>query len=223
MQEAALKISVNDEIMVSGILQVPDNASAALVIAHGAGAGMMHPFMAAVAAKLSNRQVATLRYQFPYMERGSKRTDAPHLAQATVRAAVAEGRRRLPSLPLFVGGKSFGGRMSSRAQAEAPLTNARGLVFFGFPLHPVKKPSDQRAEHLAQIRIPMLFLQGTRDALADSELLHALVMRLGRRAKLIEIEGADHSFHVPKRSGRTDEEILESVLDDLAAWLTAKG
>src|SRR5271166_1636337 len=204
---------------VSGILQVPPRASACYVVARGAGAGMTHPFMAAVAESLSDRQVATLRYQFPYIERGSKRPDAPALAHATVRAAVSEAIRLVPSLPLIAGGKSFGGRMTSQAQAEAPLPDVEGLVFFGFPLHAAKKPSDIRAQHLSQIQIPMLFLQGTRDALADRLLLLATAEKLGTKATVVEVAEADHSFHVPARSGRTDAQALAELLDALLAWL----
>ena len=190
---------MDDAHVVSGLLDVPLRARACYVLAHGAGAGMTHPFMAAVAAGLGERGVATLRYQFPYMEQGSKRPDAPKLAHATVRAAVAEAVRHVPKLPLVAGGKSFGGRMTSQAQAIAPLAGVRGLAFLGFPLHPAKKPSDERAQHLFDVRIPMLFLQGTRDALADLALLEALVERLGaqrdadavrRRGSFVSCRGA---------------------------------
>jgi predicted alpha/beta-hydrolase family hydrolase len=174
--------------------------------------------MAAVAEGLADRGVASLRYQFPYMEKGSKRPDRPALAHATVRAAIATAARLAPSLPLFAGGKSFGGRMTSQAQAETPLPGVRGLVFLGFPLHPANKPSDARARHLSEIGIPMLFLQGTRDALAEMPLLVAAVHRLGDGATLRAIEDADHSFHVPARGGRTDAEVLRRLLDILAAW-----
>ena len=213
-----MKIDVDDTHVVSGILQVPPQASACYVMAHGAGAGMTHPFMAAVADGLGERRIATLRYQFPYMEQGSRRPDKPALAHVTVRAAVAAAARLLPSLPLIAGGKSFGGRMTSQAQADAPMPGVRGLVFLGFPLHPTRKPSDDRARHLFQVHIPMLFLQGTRDTLADVQLLRPLVKRLGERATLQLTEGADHSFHVPARLGRTDEQVLAEVLDALVAW-----
>jgi len=215
----AVRIEIDKEVAVSGLLQVPEKAAACCVIAHGAGAGMTHPFMSAVANGLADRRVATLRYQFPYMERGSKRTDAPALAQATVRAAVTEARRLVPSLPLFAGGKSFGSRMTSQAQAESPLPKVQGLIFFGFPLHPAGKPSDTRAQHLLQIRVPMLFLQGTRDALADMTLLDATIKKMGRQASLIKIDDGDHSFHVLKRSGRTDVQVLAEMLDDLVRWM----
>ena len=207
---------------VPGLLQLPPQAIACYVLAHGAGAGMTHSFMSAIADGLSQRRVATLRYQFPYMEQGSKRPDRPALAHATVRAAVGAAARFAPALPLFAGGKSFGGRMTSQAQAETPLPGVRGLGFLGFPLHPANKPSDERALHLSHVRVPMLFLQGTRDALADRGLLTAAVARLGNIATLIPIEGADHSFHVPVRSGRTDAQVLAEVLDALVAWMESQ-
>jgi predicted alpha/beta-hydrolase family hydrolase len=168
---------------------------------------------------LAARQVATLRYQFPYMERGSRRPDAPKLAHATVRAAVAEAGRRLAGMPLIAGGKSFGGRMSSQAQADAPLPHVRGLAFIGFPLHPAGKPSDERAAHLAQIGLPMLFLQGTRDDLADIGLMQPMVDGLQAPATLHLFADADHSFHVPARSGRKDAQVLDELLDVLARWI----
>src|SRR5207244_1482266 len=182
-------------------------AHACYVLAHGAGAGMTHPFMAAMANGLDERGIATLRYQFPYMEQRSKRPDVPKVAHAAVRAAVLEAGRLLPNTPLFAGGKSFGGRMTSQAQAASPLPGVRGLVFLGFPLHPAGRPSDERAKHLFEVQIPMLFLQGTRDGLADLNLLEPLCKRLGSRATLKPFEGADHSFHVPARSGRKDSEV----------------
>jgi uncharacterized protein len=191
-------------------------------MAHGAGAGMTHPFLSAVADGLYQRRVATLRYQFPYMEQGSKRPDRPALAHATVRAAVGEAARLVPELPLFAGGKSFGGRMTSQTQAEAPLPGVRGLIFLGFPLHPANQPSDDRALHLSGIRIPMLFLQGTRDPLAEMTLLAATVRRLGDSATLVPIGGADHSFHVTARSGTTDAQVLADALDELAAWIECR-
>ena len=212
-------IAGEDGIRVSGLLQTPAAARACYVVAHGAGAGMAHPFMAAVAAGLAARGVATLRYQFPYMERGAKRPDPPKIAQAAVRAAVAAAAHALPGLPLFAGGKSFGGRMTSQAQAAAPLPNVCGLAFLGFPLHPPDKPSDARAAHLAKVQIPMLFLQGTRDAFATLEILRPVCAALGERATLTLLDDADHSFHVPARSGRKDAEALNAVLDALVAWL----
>ena len=179
---------------------------------------MGHPFMEGVADGLAKRGIATLRYQFPYMERGLRRPDAPHLTQAAVRAAVAGASRLLPELSLVAGGKSYGGRMTSQAQASSPLPGVRGLVFLGFPLHPAGRPSDERGGHLFEVKIPMLFLQGTRDALADTKLLENLVRRLGSLATLKLFQDADHSFHVPARSGRTDAEVRSEMLDELAAW-----
>jgi predicted alpha/beta-hydrolase family hydrolase len=177
--------------------------------------------MQAVASGLADRGVATLRYQFPYMERGSKRPDAPPLAQAAVRAAVAEAARMAAHLPLFAGGKSFGGRMTSQAQAALPMPGVRGLVFLGFPLHPAGRPSQDRAQHLLQVECPMLFLQGTRDELAELELVRSLALQLGERATLTLFEGADHSFHVPARSGRNDTDVRNDALDALARWIDA--
>jgi hypothetical protein len=188
-------------------------------MAHGAGAGMAHPFMAAIATGLAERGVAALRYQFPYMESGSKRPDTPKLAQATVRAAVAEASRLVPALALFAGGKSFGGRMTSQAQAASPLPGVRGLVFLGFPLHPAGRPSDQRAKHLFTVQIPMLFIQGTRDQLADLQLLQPLAGELGARATLKLFQDADHSFHVPARTGRKDSEVMAEMADAVADWI----
>src|SRR5882762_8686740 len=180
---------------------------------------MAHPFMAAVATGLAQRRVATLRYQFPYMEKGSRRPDPPMLAQATVRAAVAEAARLLPGVPLFAGGKSFGGRMTSQAQAASPLSGVRGLVFLGFPLHPAGRPSDERGAHLFAVQIPMLFMQGTRDQLADLQLLQKLVGQLGARATLKLFQDADHSFHVPARTGRKDSEVRAEMSKALAEWI----
>src|SRR5689334_3664288 len=203
-------------VRVSALLAAPPNARACYVLAHGAGAGMTHPFMAAVASGLHARGIATLRYQFPYMEAGKKRPDPPALAHATVRAAVAAAARELPDLPLVAGGKSFGGRMTSQAQAAAPLPGVRGLAFLGFPLHPAGRPSRERAQHLAAVEIPMLFLQGTRDELARLDELEPVVAGLGARATLRRFEDADHSFHVPRRSGRSDAQVLDDVLDAFA-------
>jgi len=201
----------------------PPDACACYVLAHGAGAGMAHPFMTAIANGLADRGVATLRYQFPYMERGSKRTDAPALAQATVRAAAAEAARLLPELALVAGGKSFGGRMTSQAQAASPLPGVRGLVFLGFPLHPAGKASDERAKHLHDVQLPMLFLQGTRDNLADVKLMQRLTNHIGPRATLQFFEDADHSFHVPARTGRNDADVRAELLDVLVRWILASG
>ena len=192
---------------------------ACYVFAHGAGAGMTHAFMAAMADGLVQRGIATLRFQFPYMEQGSKRPDAPAVAQAAVRAAVLEAARRLPGLPLFAGGKSYGGRMTSQAQAAQPLPGVRGIVFVGFPLHPAGKPSVERAKHLADVALPMLFLQGTRDELAELELIRQTTAQLGGRATLHVVEGADHSFHVLVRSGRTDAQVREELQDTMARWI----
>ena len=211
-------IAADDGIAVSGLLQTPRGARACYVLAHGAGAGMRHPFMTAVAAGLEERGIATLRYQFPYMENRAKRPDLPHVAQATVRAATAAALRLLPGLPLIAGGKSFGGRMTSQAQAKAPLQGVRGLAFLGFPLHPAGRPSQDRAKHLFEIKIPMLFLQGTRDTLASLEQLEPVCQALGSRATLRLFAEADHSFHVPAKSGRTDAQVRGEMLDALAAW-----
>ncbi len=215
----AVKIAVDDATEVSGLLQVPPKAHACYVMAHGAGAGMAHPFMASFADDLAERGIATLRYQFPYMERGSKRPDTSKVAQATVRAAVAAAAGLVPELALFAGGKSFGGRMTSQAQAALPLSDVRGLVFVGFPLHPPGKPGGERGAHLFDVKIPMLFLQGTRDEFAELGLLKALVRNLGARATLALFDDADHSFHVPARSGRKDPQIRAEMADAMAAWM----
>ena len=214
-----ISITVNDAVRVSGLLQTPPRARACYVMAHGAGAGMDHPFMVDVARKLALRGVATLRYQFPYMERGARRPDPPQVAQATVRAAVAAALGLLPELPLIAGGKSFGGRMTSQTQAKASLQGVWGLAFLGFPLHPAGRPSQDRAEHLFDVQIPMLFLQGTRDALASLDQLEPLCKKLGTLATLKLFADADHSFHVPVRTGRKDTQVLGDVVDVLAAWL----
>ena len=212
-------IDIEGHATVSGLWLAPKNARACLVLAHGAGAGMAHPSMAAIAEGLEERGVATLRFQFPYMERGSKRVDSPRVAHAAVRAAVSEARRRAGTLPLFAGGKSFGGRMTSQTQAEAPLEDVRGLVFFGFPLHPAGAPSVERAAHLKDVGVAMLFLQGSNDALADVSLMRPAVAALGRRATLRLFADADHSFHVTKRSGRTNAAVMGEVLDVAAEWM----
>lgn len=221
MSTRELGIEVVAGLRVSGLLQVPEDARACYVLAHGAGAGMTHPFMAAVAQGLSERGIASFRYQFPYMERGSRRPDAPRLAHATVRAAVSEAARQLPGLALLAGGKSFGGRMTSQAQALSPLPGVRGLIFLGFPLHPAGKPSDERALHLSDITVPMLFLQGTRDELAQTDLLRGLAERLGSRVTLRPFEHADHSFHVPVRSGRNDSQVMDELLGCMTGWIDA--
>jgi predicted alpha/beta-hydrolase family hydrolase len=218
-QAEPITITLADGTSVSGIWQDPANARACLVLAHGAGAGMSHKGMVALADGLAARGIATLRYQFPYMERGSRRPDTPAIAHGAVRAAVAEAARHAPNLPLFAGGRSFGGRMTSQAQALAPLPGVRGLVFFAFPLHPAGKPSDERAEHLSSVTIPMLFLQGTRDELARRDLLEPVVGKLGARATLSLFEEADHSFHVPAKTGRKDAEVMADLLDATTAWI----
>lgn len=217
----AVTIPLASSETVSGLWQAPPNAKAALILAHGAGAGMTHKAMAATADGLEALGVATLRFQFPYMEKGGKRPDAPPVAHAAVRAAVAKGRELAPGLSLFAGGRSFGGRMTSQAQALEPLEAVRGLIFFAFPLHPAGKPSTDRAPHLSDVRIPMLFLQGTNDALADLGLLQGVVERLGSRARLTPIADADHSFHVPAKAGHKDAEVLAGVLAAAADWMLA--
>lgn len=221
MGAQSITVTIDAAQQVSALLLRPSGARACYVVAHGAGAGMTHPFMAAVADGLAERGIATLRYQFLYMERGVRRPDAPARAQTVVRAAVAEAARRLPGTPLFAGGKSFGGRMTSLAQAADPLPGVRGLVFLGFPLHAAGRPSDERGAHLFQVQIPMLFLQGTRDKLAELPLLQPLIARLGSRATLALFPDADHSFHVPARSGRTDAAVMAELLDALAGWIDA--
>jgi len=214
-----LTIDVDDKRRVSALLQAPEGARAGYVFAHGAGAGMKHPFMTALSDLLAGQGIATLRYQFPYMEQGSRRPDVPAVAHAAVRAAVAEAERRLPGVALVAGGKSFGGRMSSQAQALSPMHGVRGLVFVGFPLHPAGKPSDERAKHLDDVDVPMLFLEGTRDELASADFLQPVVDRLGARATLKWFDDADHSFHVPGRSGRKDADVLAEIAGDISAWI----
>lgn len=215
----SVSIALPDAQCVSGLLQVPPAPRACYVLAHAAGSGMTHPFMTAMADGLGERGVATLRYQFLYMEQGSRRPDPPARAHAAVRAAVLEATHHLPEVPLFAGGKSFGGRMTSQAEAAAPLPGVRGLVFLGFPLHPAGKPSTERARHLFEVRVPMLFLQGTRDALAELPLLEPVCRDLGARATLQLFSEADHSFHVPARSGRKDADVRVELLDSLAEWI----
>src|SRR5262245_8143846 len=219
MQAEQLTISLGGGGRTSALWLAPQGARAAYVFAHGAGAGMTHKSMAAIAEGLAARGIATLRYNFLYMERRSKRTDTPELAHAVVRAAVAEAWRLAAGLPLFAGGRSYGGRMTSQAQAKAPLPEVRGLVFFAFPLHPAGKPSDERAEHLSDVALPMLFLQGANDALASLDLLCPVVQRLGRRASLSLFANADHSFHVPAKTGRKDADVLDEILDAALAWM----
>jgi len=203
---------------VSALLLRPDDAWAGCVLAHGAGAGMRHDFMERIALALAGRGMATLRYQFPYVEQGGRRPNPPGVLEATVRAAVAKAREPLPELPLFAGGKSMGGRMTSGAMAHRPLDEVRGVVFLGFPLHPAKQPGNARADHLQRVSVPMLFLQGTRDPLADLDLVTELCAGLGPRATLHVIQGADHSFSVLKRSGRTDDAVLDELADAITVW-----
>ncbi len=206
----------------SGLLQTPDAAKACYVFAHGAGAGMSHAFMEAIAQGLAERGIASLRFNFPFMEQGSKRPDSPAVAHAAIRAAVAEAARHLPGVPLFAGGKSYGGRMSTQAQAAEPLPGVKGIVLVGFPLHPVGKPSTERAAHLADVKLPLLFLQGTRDGLADLDLITQATASLGKKATLHIVDGADHAFHVLVRSGRTDAQVREELLDTMAVWMTKR-
>jgi len=215
-------IDLADGTRVSALLQAPPSPRALLVLAHGAGAGMTHPFMAALADALAARAVATLRFQFPFMEAGGRRPDTPGVAHAAVRGAVEAARARCPGVPLFAGGKSFGGRMTSQAQALARLPDVRGLVFVGFPLHPAGKPSVTRADHLAAVDVPMLFLQGTRDELAGLALLRPIVQSLGAHAQVHVVEDADHAFHVRRASGRDDAAVIDELADAIARWVGAQ-
>ncbi|SFJ32341.1 alpha/beta family hydrolase [Bradyrhizobium sp. Gha] len=214
-----LKLDIEGTGTVSAILMVPADARACYILAHGAGAGMRHASMEKIAEGLADRGIATFRFNFPYMETKQGRPDQPVVAHATIRAAVEEATRLCPGVKLVAGGKSFGGRMTSQAQSKAALPGVKGLAFLGFPLHADKKPSTERAEHLHRVAVPMLFLQGTRDGLADLGLLRPVVAALGAKATLHEIEGGDHSFAVLKKSGRTNDEALAEVLDTLAAWI----
>ena len=217
----SFRLPIDDDSSVLALLLVPDRPVAAFVFAHGAGAGMHHAFMAHAAAALCDRDVATLRFQFPSMDQGLKRPDPPAVAHRAVRAAVAEVSRRLPGIPLFAGGKSFGGRMTSQAQAGQPLPGVLGLVFVGFPLHPAGKPSTRRADHLARVTVPMLFLQGTRDTLAELELIREVVATLGARATLTTFDDADHAFHVRAKSGSSDAQVLSEIAAAAARWMAA--
>ena len=212
------RIRVAEGVQVSSLLMAPQSIRALYVFAHGAGAGMRHSFMESMAHRLATRGIGTLRYQFPYTEQGGRRPDPEPVLLATVRAAVAAGREEAAGLPLLAGGKSMGGRMTSRAAAVAPLLGVAGLVFLGFPLHPTGQPGTSRADHLARVDLPMLFLQGTRDTLAEHTLLTPIVERLGERATLCVVEHADHMFHVLKRSGRTDEQVLDGLALEIAEW-----
>jgi predicted alpha/beta-hydrolase family hydrolase len=217
-------IPVSDRVgAVSGLLIRPPDARVLYLLAHGAGAGMGHRFMTTVAEALGRRGIATLRYQFPYTEAGGRRPDPPAVLEATVRAAAAVASEVAPDLPLVAGGKSMGGRMTSGAQARRPLDRVSGLVFLGFPLHPARQPGTARAEHLGQVTVPMLFLQGTRDELAEFGLIGRTCQELGDRATLHAVEGADHAFEVLKRSGRTTDEVMEELADTVAAWCRARG
>jgi len=216
-----LSLVVTCDISVSAMLTVPKAAHACLVFAHGAGAGMNHPFIANLCDGLAIRGIATLRYQFPYMEKGSRRPDPPTLCHTTVQCVADAAHKLLPTMPLFAGGKSFGGRMTSQAQALTPLPYVRGLCFVGFPLHAPKRPATTRADHLASVKIPMLFLQGTRDALAGISLMQKVVARLHAPVTLKVIDHADHSFHVLKRSATTDREVMNSMLDEVGRWIAA--
>ncbi|MGX4801726.1 alpha/beta hydrolase family protein [Bradyrhizobium guangdongense] len=218
-----LKLDIARIGTVSALLTQPDHARACYVLAHGAGADMRHSFMAKVAEGLAGRGIATLRFNFPYMENKQGRPDQPAVAHAAIRAAVEEAARLCLGMTLVAGGKSFGGRMTSQAQSKAALPGVKGLAFLGFPLHAAKKPSSERAEHLSGIAIPMLFLQGTRDALADLGHLKPIIKALGAKATLHEVEGGDHSFAVLKKSGRTNDDALAEVLDTLAAWIDKLG
>lgn len=218
----SLAIALPSGATVSGLLQAPAGARACYVFAHGAGADMNHAFMASIAEGLADRGIASLRFNFPFMEQGSKRPDSPAVAHAAIRAAVAEAARHLPDVPLFAGGKSYGGRMSTQAQAAEPLPGVKGIVLVGFPLHPAGKPSTERAAHLAGVKLPMLFLQGTRDALADLDLITQTTASLGKKATLHVVDGADHVFHVLVRSGRTDAQVRDELLDTMAAWMAKR-
>lgn len=217
----SVKIHVDNDHTVSGLWLRPRGARAVLVLAHGAGAGMAHPFMIALADVLAAVGVATLRYQFPFMEAGRRRPDSAALCQTAVRAAVAAGRRLARGLPVFAGGKSFGGRMTSQAQVASPLPGVQGLVLVGFPLHPANRPSEDRGQHLLEVKLPILFLQGTHDALAEMTLMKRVCRRLGPGATLIPMPHADHAFRVPVRSGRTDEEIQQALAAAVKNWLPA--
>jgi len=219
MTAKPISIRIDAATSVSALWDKPRDPKAAFILAHGAGAGMTHKHMAATAEGLAARGIAVLRFNFPYMEKGSKRPDSPAIAHAAIRAAITQGQKFAGDLPLFAGGRSFGGRMTSQAQAEEPLPTVRGLVFFAWPLHPAGKPGTDRAEHLAKVKLPMVFLQGTADTLAETHLLKPTVASLGKRAKLHLVEHADHSFHVPTRTGRKDPEVLDEILDVARDWM----
>lgn len=219
MPAKPISIRIDATTKVSALLDKPRGAKALLVLAHGAGAGMTHKHMAATAEGLAERGIAVLRFTFPYMEKGSKRPDSPAIAHAAIRAAVTKANKLAGDLPLFAGGRSFGSRMTSQAQADDALPDVRGLVFFAWPLHPSGKPAADRAEHLSKVKLPMLFLQGTADTLAETRLLKPVVAGLGKRARLHLVDHADHSFHVPAKSGRKDTEVLNEILDVTRDWM----
>ncbi|MGH7795591.1 MAG: alpha/beta hydrolase family protein [Candidatus Binatia bacterium] len=215
-----IQFGVNEKAgAVSGLLLKPDNASALLVLAHGAGAGMRHRFIEQVAVKLATVNVATVRYQFPYMEKRTKRPDSETVLTDTVRAAVAAAKKAGGNLPLFAGGKSMGGRMTSLAAARQPLESVRGLIFFGFPLHAAGRPGAERGAHLADVDVPMLFLQGSRDALAELKLLKPLCAKFGKRAELFVLQGGDHSFHMLKSARKSDEDVMDEIVTKAADWM----
>ena len=222
MEQIALQLALPGGEVADALLDPPPDPQACCVLAHGAGAGMRHPFLAGLAQALAHRGIAVLRFQFPFMQHGSRRPDPPALAQSAVRAAAQFVHHRYPDLPLHAGGKSFGARMTSQAQAAAPLPGVRSLVFVGFPLHPAGKPGTQRADHLADVALPMLFLQGTRDALADLGLVRPVIEKLGSRASLHVVDGADHAFHVLVRSGRNDAQVLEELAATMCAWMLVR-
>jgi uncharacterized protein len=217
-----LRIPLPSGASISAILRQPEPARACFVFAHGAGAGMNHDFMTDLSSALESEGIATMRFQFPFMEQGTKRPDSPAVAEAAIRAVVDEAKRRLPEVALFAGGKSFGGRMTSQAQAREPLVDVTGLVFLGFPLHPAGKPAVERASHLREITVPMLFLQGTRDALADLRLIKEVVEPLGSRAALHVVGGADHAFHVLVRSGRTNADVIDELATQVSRWMRSR-
>ena len=223
MESRALRFTASERHgSVSARLLRPDAARALLVLAHGAGAGMQHPFLEAVAAKLCERGIASFRFQFPFMEGERRGPDRPPVLVATVRRAVDAAAKAAPDLPLFAGGKSLGGRMTSTAAAEAPLPGIRGLVFLGFPLHAIGKPSSSRGDHLREVRLPLLFVAGTRDKLAERERIRHLCDALGPAATLHVVEGGDHSFAVLKRSGREEDEVREEIADAIEGWIHAQ-
>ena len=205
--------------VVSALLMCPANANCLLIFGHGAGAGMRHPFMEAQAHRLAARRIATFRYQFPYMEHGRRRPDYQPILLKTVRSAIAAASALSDGLPLFAGGKSMGGRMTSLAASKESLEAVRGIVFLGFPLHPVQKPGIERSDHLRAVDVPLLFVQGTRDKLARLDLLEPVCQDLAQSARLHLVEGADHGFHVLKRSGRTDDDVQNELADAIRTWI----